>query len=204
MLSSNRLSCSTLKKLRWSVHLAGSLIMVGTMLAGWKTQSLVQDWYSSVEEEIQGHAKALRDVDKIDTQLRESLRSRDTVASSFRSMRDRVPVRLIDSDILGELEKVVDACNCKLNDFRPAGNEVINTPDLKCKVRSFQLSMNGTYASLFEFASKLDAFPFLLEVKKLHVLAPSDGKRDSRIELEIGILYSPEWAESGTSAEDRA
>jgi len=204
MLSDTRLSCSTLKKLRWSVHLCGTLLMVGSMLAGWKIQALMQDWYSSVEAEIQGNAQALRDGDKIESQLQETMRSRDAVASSFRSLRDRVPVRLIDSDILGEMEKVIEACDCKLNDFRPAGNEVINTPDLKCKVRSFQLSMNGTYASLFEFVSELDAFPFLLEVKKLHVSAPSEGKRDSRIELEIGILYSPEWAESGANAEDRA
>lgn len=204
MLSNTRLSCATLKKLRWSVHLAGTLIMVGAILSGWKIQALMQNWYSSVEEEIQGHAQALRDNDKIESQLQESLRSRDSVATVFRSLRDRVPARLVDSDILGELEKVVEACDCKLNDFRPAGNEVINTPDLKCKVRSFQLSMNGTYADLFKFATELDTFPFLLEVKKLHVLAPSDGKRDSRIELEIGILYAPEWAESGASAHERA
>ncbi|MFN7626000.1 MAG: hypothetical protein ACK5PZ_04145 [Pirellula sp.] len=204
MQSNTRFSCSTLKKLRWSVHVAGTLIMVGAVLAAWKSHSLTKDWYTSIEEEIQGHAQALRDVDKIESQLQESLQSRDHVATSFRSMRDRVPVRLIDSDILGQLEKVVEACNCTLNDFRPAGNEMINTPDLKCKVRSFQLSMNGTYASLFELVSELEALPFLLEVTKLHVLAPSDGKRDSRIELEIGILYSPEWGESVAGAEDRA
>ena len=204
MLSNMRLSCSTLERFRWSVHFAGILIILGSLLGGWKIQSLLQNWYSGMEEEIQAHTQSLSDVAKIDLQLQESLRSRDTVASSFRSLRDRVPDRLIDSDILCELEKVIDACGCKLNDFRPAGNEVINTPDLKCKVRSFQLSMNGAYAGLFAFASELDRFPFLLEVKKLHVLAPADNKHDSRIELEIGIVYAPEWVESGVGTADRA
>jgi len=204
MLSNMRLSCTTLKRFRWSVHLAGILIIVGSLLGGWKSQSLLQSWYSGMEEEIQAHTQSLSEVDKIDSQLQESMRSRDMVASSFRSLRDRVPDRLIDSDVLGELEKVIDACGCKLNDFRPAGNEVVNTPDLKCRVRSFQLSMNGTYAGLFAFSSELDTFPFLLEVKKLHVLAPADSKPDSRIELEIGILYAPEWADGGVGTADRA
>lgn len=204
MLNNSRLSCSTLEKLRWTVHVAGFFVLIGALLASWKTHSMLQFWYSSVEHEIQAHTQALRDVDKIESQLQDSLRSRDIVAASFRALRDRVPARLIDSDILRELEKVINACDCKLNDFRPGGNEVISTTDLKCKVRSFQLNMNGTYSGLFALVSELDTLPFLLEIKKLHVLAPTDGKRDSRIEMEIGILYSPEWAESGVGTADRA
>lgn len=170
------------------------LVLVG--YAGWQLQSSIQDWHGNLERAFKQDAQLLQDETQIESQLSDAIRRRDTESASFRALRDRVPARLVDSDILRELEKVVSACDCTLNDFRPISSQIIDTKDLKCRVRSFHLSMQGSYPGLFAFARALDDLPFLVQLKRLHLAAPSENRPISVIELEIGILYEPEWGTS--------
>lgn len=203
MLSNRQLSYPVLKQLRLAVHVVGILALVGTTWVAWGIRNSIQSWQSSIEEQVFVDVQLLRETAKIESQLEEALETRDRVSASFRGLRDRVPARLIDSDILKQIDKIVSACDCKLNDLRPIGNQRVETKELKCKVRSFQLSMSGTYVGLFAFARALDDFPFLLQLKKLHLAAPQESESRCRIELEIGVLYSPEWAESELVTSDR-
>ncbi len=204
MLNRMRFSSPTLQRLSYSLHFAGLAALIGFGFLGWKIQASIQDWRLAMEQDIERDRQLISDMERIESQFDQAITMRDDVSATFRALRERVPRRLIDSDILRELEKMVTACDCKLNDFRPIGSQNVDTKELKCKVRSFQLSMNGSYAGLFELAQELETFPFLLQIKKLHLSAPADGHSDSRIEMEIGILYEPEWGESELITADRA
>ncbi len=203
MLSRTQFSYSALQRMRWCVHVAGVLAVVAIAYLGWQVQSSIVVRHARMEQEIEQDRQLLREMKNIETQLAEASQSRDQISASFRALRDRVPVRLVDSDILQSIEAVVSACGCKLNDFRPIGSQVIESKELKCKVRSFQLSMDGSYAGLFSFTQKLEDLPFLMQLKRLHLAAPTNNSDTSRIDLEIGILYAPEWGESELVSADR-
>lgn len=203
MLSDWKLSYPILQRLRWTIHIAGVVILTSVGYVGWHLRCSIQEWHARMEQEIEQDTELLENTAKIQEQLDDALSNRDSASASFRALRERVPIRLVDSEILSELEKVVAACDCKLNDFRPISNQVIETKELKCKVRSFHLSMNGSYKGLFAFARDLDQLPFLVQLKRLQLLAPSDNKPSCFIELELGILYSPEWGDSELVYVDR-
>jgi hypothetical protein len=204
MLNNWKLSHPVLERLRWIVHIVG-LLMMGTLgYLGWHVRESILTWHSRMEYEVQQDTELIENTARIESQLEEAMQSRDRISASFRRLRDRVPVRLVDSDILRELEKVVAECHCKLNDFRPMGNQAVDTKDLKCKVRSFQLSLNASYAGLFAFARSLEDFPFLVYLKKLRLITPTASKKGCTIDLELGILYAPEWRESELVSADRA
>ncbi|MFN9853009.1 MAG: hypothetical protein ACK57P_14435 [Planctomycetota bacterium] len=196
MLNKWKLSHPVLERLRWIVHIVGVLMMGTLGYLGWHVRESIQSWHSRMEYEVQQDSELLENTARIESQLDEAMQDRDQISASFRRLRDRVPVRLVDSDILGELEKVVAVSHCKLNDFRPMGNQTIDTKDLKCKVRSFQLSLNASYAGLFAFARSLEDFPFLVYLKKLRLITPTANKKGCTIDLELGILFAPEWSES--------
>ena len=198
-----QLSYSVLVRLRWLVHAAGFLGILTLGYASWQVSSSIQEWRTQIEEQIARDQQTLREAKKIEQQLAEAMMHSENTSASFRSLRSRVPNRLIDSDIVRELSKVIAACDCKLNDFHPVGRQVINTSELKCQVRSFQLSMEGSYAGLFAFARQFDDLPFLMQLRKLHWFAPIATQSNMRIELEIGILYEPQWGESTLLATDR-
>lgn len=196
MLNKIQFSHSTLQRIRACVHVAGVLAIVASSFLGWQIQSSIVVRHARMEEEIEQDRQLLREMKNIEKQLAEASQSRDQLSASFRALRVRVPVRLVDSDILQSIVEVVTACGCKLNDFRPIGSQVIESKELKCKVRSFQLSLDGSYAGLFSFTQKLEGLPFLLQLKRLHLAAPTNNSETSRIDVEIGILYAPEWGES--------
>lgn len=203
MSSKIQFSSISLQRLRWCVHVVGVLAIAGLAYIGWQLQASIQVRHARMEQEIEQDRQLLREMKKIEEQLAEALQSRDQISASFRALRDRVPVRLVDSEILQAIEGIVSECDCKLNDFRPIGSQVIESKELKCKVRSFQLSMDGSYAGLFSFTRELDGFPFLLQMKRLHFTAPTNNHGTSRIELEIGILYAPEWGQSELVSAER-
>jgi hypothetical protein len=196
MLSKRQLSYPLLLRLRWLVHVSGLLVMVALGYAAWRFHTSIQAWRVEMEQNIEQDQQILLHATKIEEQLAEAIQQREISSASFRDLRDRVPSRLIDSDILKELERFVTACDCKLLDFRPVGSQIINSSELKCQVRSFQLSMEGSYTGLFAFARQLDDFPFLIQLRKLHWVAPTATDSSSRIELEVGILFEPQWGES--------
>jgi hypothetical protein len=196
MLSNTQFSYSTLQRLRWFIHVAGIFAVAAFAYLGWQVQSSILAWHSQMENEIEQDRQLLGEMQKIEEQLTDAMRSRDRISASFRELRDRVPSRLVDSDILQSVEEIVAACECKLNDFRPIGSQVIETKEIKCTVRLFQLNMEGSYTGLFAFTRELNRFPFSLHVKRLHLIAPTDSNPRSRIDLEIGILCAPEWGES--------
>jgi Tfp pilus assembly protein PilO len=203
MLSKWQLSYPTLLRLRWGAHVVGILAMLALGYVGWQFRVSIQAWRTEMEEEIAQDQQILSEAMRIEEQLAEAIRNRESTSVSFRALRERVPTRLVDSDILQELERIVTACDCKLNDFRPVGSQLINTSELKCQIRSFQLSMEGSYTGLFAFAQQLDEFPFLLQLRKVHWVAPTASQSTSRFELEIGILYEPQWGESKLVSADR-
>jgi Tfp pilus assembly protein PilO len=203
MLSKWQLSYPLLRRLRWLVHVSGLLVLIALGYAGWRFHTSIQAWRVEMEQDIEQDQQTLLQATKIEEQLAEAMQSREVTSASFRALRDRVPSRLIDSDILKELERILTACNCKLLDFRPVGSQVINTTELKCQVRSFQLSMEGSYTGLFAFARQLDEFPFLIQLRKVHWVAPTESNSSSRIELEVGILFEPQWGESALVSVDR-
>jgi hypothetical protein len=204
MLNNWKLSHPVLERLRWVVHIVGVLMMATLGVLGWQVRDSILSWHSRMEYEVQQDSELLENTARIESELEEAMQNRDQISVSFRRLRDRVPVRLVDSDILRELETVVAACHCKLNDFRPMGNQAIDTKNLKCKVRSFQLSLNASYAGLFAFARSLEDFPFLVYLKKLRLITPTANKKGCTIDLELGILFAPEWSESELVSADRA
>jgi hypothetical protein len=204
MLNNWKLSHPVLERLRWVVHIVGVLMMGTLGVLGWQVRDSILSWHSGMEYEVQQDRELLENTARIESELEEAMQNRDQISVAFRRLRDRVPARLVDSDILRELETVVAACHCKLNDFRPMGNQAIDTKDLKCKVRSFQLSLNASYAGLFAFARSLEDFPFLVYLKKLRLITPTANKKGCTIDLELGILYAPEWNESELVSTNRA
>lgn len=203
MLSKTQFSYLTLQRMRWCVHVIGVLAIASLTYIGWQVQASIQERHARMEQEIEQDRQLLREMKKIEEQLAEALQSRDQISASFRALRDRVPIRLVDSEILKSVEEIVAGCGCKLNDFRPIGSQMIESKELKCRVRSFQLSMDGSYAGLFSLARELDDFPFLIQLKRLHFSAPSNNDGSSRIDLEIGILYAPEWRQSELVSTER-
>lgn len=116
----------------------------------------------------------------------------EQLEKEYRSILDRIPSKIVDSEILSSVRGLALSSHCNLLDFRPAANQ----RHKEFLTRSFELHLEGGFKSLFQFFDALQSVPYIYQVARFKVSESSNPNGLCRFELELKVVFDHIWAQS--------
>ncbi len=116
----------------------------------------------------------------------------ELLEDEYRSMLERIPAKIVDSEILSSVRGKAIASHCTLIDFRP-----ISTQNHKeFQTRSFDLHLEGRFKSLFQFFESMPRVPYNYQVTRFKVSESSNPSGNCRFDLEMKVVFDHIWAKT--------
>ncbi len=115
----------------------------------------------------------------------------ELLEKEYRSLLDRIPAKIVDSEVLSSVRRMAITARCNLLDFRPTATQ--NQKEFQ--TRSFDLRLEGQFKSLFQFFETLRGVPYVYQVSRFKVSESSNPGGLCRLELELKVVFDHIWAQ---------
>ena len=107
----------------------------------------------------------------------------------YQAMLDRIPKKIVDSEVLASVRGTALSSNCNMTDFRPTATQ----PQKEFQTRSFAIHLEGQFSRLFQFFESLHQLPYVYQVGRLRIQEPSVPGGACRCELELRVVFDHVW-----------
>ena len=124
--------------------------------------------------------------------LAQTQKRQERLEKEYRSILERIPAKIVDSEILSSVRGLAQSSNCNLLDFRPVAIQ----SHKEFLTRSFELHLEGGFKSLFQFFDALQRVPYIYQVARFKVSESSIPNGLCRFELELKVVFDHIWAKS--------
>jgi len=116
----------------------------------------------------------------------------ERLEKEYRSILERIPAKIVDSEILSSVRSLALSSHCNLLDFRPVATQ----SHKEFLTRSFELHLEGGFRSLFQFFDALQRVPNIYQVARFKISESSNPDGLCRFELELKVVFDHIWAQS--------
>ena len=114
----------------------------------------------------------------------------ELLQSEYRLSLERIPSKIVDSELLSSVRGLAQATRCTLLNFRPSETHV--QPEFH--TRSFELQLEGKFKDLYAFFDSLDRVPYVYHVRRFKISEPSGPGGACKIDLELKVVFNHVWS----------
>jgi Tfp pilus assembly protein PilO len=169
-------------------------VMAVLMLVFIACANLLQSRIGLSVEDMETNGQECRELCQSETDLRsaldQSLKKHAGLTQEFASIVNRIPKKIVDSEVLSTVRSIAQATGCNIIDFRPTSTQ--RQKDFQ--TRAFELHLEGGFNSLFEFFESLQRAPFVCQIGRFKIMEPTIPGGACRFDLELKVVFDHVWA----------
>lgn len=184
-MSSGSWYSSTLVRKEGLLHCWMAALLVICFLSGIVLQNKLQHSVALIDEE----RKYLTELFNSETEIRVAVdqlkQQYDVFEEDYRGLLSKIPIRVIDSDILSSMRGIAQSTQCSLVDFRPGSTQ----KHLDYQTRSFELHLEGKFKELFRFFEALPHVPFAYQIGQYKIIESASAGSPCRLDLELKVVF---------------
>jgi Tfp pilus assembly protein PilO len=153
----------------------------------------------TIAQNVQLIALDIKDCETIqdlETELTNSITElelkKQKVEEKYSALMGRIPKKIADSDVLSSVRRSVQSARCSLIDFRPT----ITQQNREYHTRSYDLQLEGSFKSIFQFFDILQEAPLNFQTSRLKISEPSTPGGPCHLDLELKVIFDHSWTPS--------
>jgi Tfp pilus assembly protein PilO len=164
-------------------------LLVICFFSGIELKNKLQYRVASIDEE----REYLRELLNSETELRVAVdqlkQQYDELEEDYRGLLSKIPIRVVDSDVLSSIRSIAQTMQCSLVDFRPGSTQKY----LDYQTRSFELHLEGKFKELFRFFESLPKVPFAYQICRFKIVESATAGGPYRLDLELKVVFDHAW-----------
>lgn len=174
------------------LHAGMAVLMVFAVACCYVVHCGVAQYVERIASDRQECISLCKSEDEFAEAVTQAQEQRERLEKEYRSMLERIPAKIVDSDILSSVRGMAISSHCSLLDFRPIATQ--NHKEFQ--TRSFDLHLEGRFQSLFRFFESMQRVPYNYQVTRFKVSESSNPSGICRFDLEMKIIFDHIWAKS--------
>ena len=175
------------------LHAMGVIVLIGSALTVFYCHGVVASQIALAENDRDRFIKLLSLSKSIETRISDEQNRVVDATQELTAIESRIPQRLVDSEVLAFIHKTASESSIELIDLRPSGTQDISFESVTCKARSYQIRLDGTFSSVYQFLEGVDKLPQKCSVQKCQIVH-SDTK-ECQLHLELVIYFDLKWTD---------
>lgn len=109
----------------------------------------------------------------------------ESLEKEYANLLERIPKKMVDSDVLASIRNTALNSKCSLNDFRPT--QTVEHKEFK--TRSFELHIEGSFSSLFQCFESMRDIPFAYHLSRFNIKEPTKPGGACHANMELNIVF---------------
>jgi Tfp pilus assembly protein PilO len=167
------------------LHAAMTIVLVIGVTFGFAVRTTIGNDLERIQSDIQECGNLLEKERELAVAVAQVAKRKEMLEIEYLDLLQRVPKKIVDSEVLTSLREKGLETKCNFHDFRPT-----TTVDHKnFKSRSFELHLEGRFSSLFQFFESMNQIPYAYHVVRFKIKEPTFSNDLCQAELEIRILF---------------
>ena len=167
------------------LHASMSIVLVIGITFGFAVRTTIGNDLERIQSDIQECGKLLENEKELVDTVDQIAKRKETLELEYSDLLNRIPKKIVDSEVLSALREIGLDSKCNFHDFRPS-----QTIDHKgFKSRSFELHLEGLFSNLFQFFESMNQIPYTYQVVRFKIKEPTSANDLCQAELEMRILF---------------
>ena len=175
------------------LHAMGVIVLIGSVLTVFYCHSLVASQIALTESDRDRFIKLLSLSKSIETRISDEKIQVADATQELAAIESRIPQRLVDSEVLSFIQKTASESLIELINLRPTGIQDISFESVTCKARSYQIRLDGSFSSAYQFMDEVDKLPQKCSVQKCQIV--HSNSNECQLHLELVIYFDLKWTD---------
>ena len=171
------------------LHAGMVFLLVIGVVGGSVLRSAIARTVEHIESNIEESTTLCAQEHELITAIERGQKRQEELEIKYQAILDRIPKKIVDSEVLASVRGMALTTHCNLTDFRPTATQ----PQKEFQTRSFAIHLEGQFNCLFQFFESLHQLPYVYQVGRLRVQEPSLPGGACRCELELRVVFDHVW-----------
>ena len=145
-----------------------------------------------IESNIEESSSLCEQEHELTAAIEQGQKRQEELELNYQTLLDRIPKKIVDSEVLASVRGMALNTRCSMTDFRPTATQ----PQKEFQTRSFVVHLEGQFSSLFHFFESLHRLPYVYQVGRLRIQEPSVSGGACRCEMELRVVFDHVWVAS--------
>lgn len=172
------------------LHMAMTVLMLVFIAGGYVLQCRIGHSVEAMEANSQDCIELCQSETDLRSALDQAQKHHAKLEQEFDSLVNRIPKKVVDSEVLSTVRGIAQATNCNILDFRPTSTQ----KQKDFQTRAFELHLEGGFNGLFEFFESLQRAPFVCQIGRFKIMEPTPPDGACRFDLELKVVFDHVWA----------
>ena len=169
---------------------AGMVVLMVICVAGVSVlRNAIAQTVENIESNIEECSSLFSQEHELITKIEQGQKRHEELELNYQALLDRIPKKIVDSEVLASIRAMALTTRCNMTDFRPTATQ----PQKEFQTRSFAIHLEGQFNCLFQFFESLHQLPYVYQVGRLRVQEPSVPGGACRCELELRVVFDHVW-----------
>lgn len=169
---------------------AGMLVLMVICVAGGSVlRNAIAQTVEHIESNIEESTSLWAHEHELISAIEQGQKRHEELELNYQALLDRIPKKIVDSEVLASVRGMALTTRCNMTDFRPTATQ----PQKEFQTRSFAIHLEGQFNCLFQFFESLHQLPYVYQVGRLRVQEPNVPGGACRCELELRVVFDYVW-----------
>ena len=169
---------------------AGMVVLTVIGVAGGSVlRNTIAQTVEQIESNIEESTSLCAREQELITAIEQGHKRSEKLELTYQAMLDRIPKKIVDSEVLASVRGMALTSHCNMTDFRPTATQ----PQKEFQTRSFAIQLEGQFNRLYQFFESLHQLPYVYQVGRLRIQEPSVPGGACRCELELRVVFDHVW-----------
>lgn len=171
------------------LHAGMVVLMVVCVAGGSVLRNAISQTVKLIESNIEESTSLCSQEHELIAVIEQGRKRNEQLELKYQAMLDRIPKKIVDSEVLASVRGMALAAHCNMTDFRPTATQ----PQKEFQTRSFAIHLEGQFNNVFQFFESLHQLPYVYQVGRLRIQEPSVPGGACRCELEMRVVFDHIW-----------
>jgi Tfp pilus assembly protein PilO len=167
------------------LHACMMIVLVIGITFGFAARTTIGNDLERIQSGIQECGSLLEKERELEEAVEQVVKRKEMLELEYSDLLQRIPKKIVDSEVLSCLRAKGLETKCNFHDFRPT----LTVDHKNFKSRSFELHFEGRFANLFQFFESINQIPYAYHVVRFKIKEPTLANGLCQAELEIRILF---------------
>ena len=169
---------------------AGMVVLMVICVAGVSVmRNAIAQTVEQIVSNIEESTSLCAQVHELTAAIEQGQKRQEELELKYQAMLDRIPKKIVDSEVLASIRVMAQSTRCNMTDFRPTATQ----PQKEFQTRSFVIHLEGQFNCLFQFFESLHQLPYVYQIGRLRVQEPSVPGGACRCEVEMRVVFDHVW-----------
>ena len=172
------------------LHVMMALVACLALACCFFVRNTIADSLEGIAIEREECQSAIQSRDQVVQAVAASEKRHADLSEEYRSLLNRFPKKIVDSDVLAAIRGLAQSTRCNLVDFRPG--EIQKQTEYQSRI--FDIRLEGRFIHLFSFFESMPTIPYGYQLSRIKISEPSVAGGACRVELNMKVLFDHVWA----------